>query len=210
MATTINQSTPEKHVCPAGRRASFRSSFVCPQCNTRPVAHTICSTMDGHRTYVQVCTLCRSLHLPAFRDWLAARRTSSVGVPATNFNCPLARFLTETTGTAYQVEANYAHPTSAPTQQRSLPEWAALFVRSLDFTYPLDAITGAQALAVLSLVEGEKQRNTHEKNVPSTPETAYASYAPRGPNFPAVLSGLRVLPCPSAAPESQPLFGLFS
>ena len=91
--------------------------------------------------------------LESFVTWLCEREHADVGSPHRCFDCPLARYLSETTGRLWGVDAPYYGPASMETYRWAvLPLWARLFVSSTD-TAQFPSLTGAQALDALASIE---------------------------------------------------------
>ena len=88
----------------------------------------------------------------AFREWLEARRDQLVGCSAEDEYCPLARFLTEKSGSECYSIGYRSYRVKQSRVGISLPAWAAAFVKCLDFTHPLEEVAGWQALRILDEV----------------------------------------------------------
>lgn len=84
-----------------------------------------------------------------FQEWLAARRSSVVGVACEDGSCPVSCYLTEQYQKHYYVSSDACGTHDAPASHE-LPSWVRAFVNRLDFvcSYTEHQITGAQALQV--------------------------------------------------------------
>ena len=91
--------------------------------------------------------------LEPFVTWLCERENTDVGYPHRCFDCPLARYLSETTGRLWGVDAPYYGLASVEVSRWAvLPRWARLFVSYTDTTQ-FTSLTGVQALEVLASIE---------------------------------------------------------
>jgi hypothetical protein len=85
----------------------------------------------------------------AFRSWCEMHFYQPIGTSGDGRMCPLARWLSDCCGVAYEVGEGRYWP--AGTQlSRSLPAWARLFMQALSRAFPCGEVTGGQVLSVLS------------------------------------------------------------
>jgi hypothetical protein len=88
-----------------------------------------------------------------FCSWLCSREHEVVGCPGMCYQSPLAFWLSEVSGQVYGVDGSvYGRATWEYRCWLRLPRWALLFTRRVE-AWPWDAITGAEAFAVLAQVE---------------------------------------------------------
>jgi hypothetical protein len=98
-----------------------------------------------------------TLSFDAFVSWLCERESQVIGWPLIWLCDPLSEWLTAVTGQVYGVEENRYGPARVDTCAWSyLPAWAQAFATYGDRYYYKRAMTGADALAVLAMLEARR------------------------------------------------------
>ncbi len=91
--------------------------------------------------------------LPGVADllaWLYQHQDEVVGIQASTFSCPLARWLSEVNGVPYVVVSG-AYKRADVAGFLSLPSWAVQFVSEIDQLLDRE-VTGNEAINVLAVV----------------------------------------------------------
>lgn len=92
----------------------------------------------------------RILTKAKFKKWLESKHSrTKVGCPQSCSSCPLAKFLTQTTGTEYSVGSLDYYEVWKTTKYALLPEWARMFIADVDNT-PYQYVTATTALRLLA------------------------------------------------------------
>ena len=113
---------------------------------SNPVAVVFCASTPVDRPRVRF----QRAH---FRAWLQARASKGVGYAGCETACPLSNWLYDRYGVRYVVSIQAYWPEGLRADYTVLPAWCQSFVRSLDVTYPLNEVSGQQALTVLDEVQ---------------------------------------------------------
>jgi hypothetical protein len=91
--------------------------------------------------------------LDSFCTWLCQREHEIVGRPGMVYHCPLAQWLSESSGHIYGVDSKmYGRASCAYHCWRLLPRWAEVFVAWSE-VMAFRPITGNEALVLLASVE---------------------------------------------------------
>ncbi len=123
-------------------------------------------------------SISRRLSLAAFTAWLQSKHErTKVGVSCESDACPLAKFLTQTTGVPYLVDGDEYIPAKLDsdgkvvredgevvydeTQATELPQWARDFIGQVDDT-GYDSVSAMKALSIVeSKSLGRASRSIH-------------------------------------------------